>query len=124
MPRPVDQNDNFRQMLLKNIPSEIIAVYVAALGAVFSAQDPPAWPKWLVFGVCLAATPLWLFFFQDVKKALQLVLASISFVIFGMTIPGPFDTIPGWIPAIGSVALVLFSGLIAPFLSMAFLKKA
>ena len=123
MPRPVDSQDNYRQMLLKNIPSEVIVAYVAAQGPILALDPKPVWALWLVFGLCLAATPFWLIFFQNVTTVLQNVLSSIAFVIWGLTIPGPFTEIDGYEPAIGSVFLLLFTGLVAPLGSQFFLKN-
>lgn len=117
MPRAIDSGDKYRDRLLKHIPSEVLGVYLAASGLVTSLETPPIWLLWVLFGVGLVATPLWLIFFMGVKSALQNVLAGVSFVIWVMTLPGgPFDRIDGYETSIGSVALIVFTGLVAPLL--------
>jgi len=120
MAREINTGDNYRDRLLKLIPSELLGTYMAVNAALIS-MDPSTMSTvllWVVFGICLAATPLWLWFGQGVRKVLQIVLTSIAFVIWVMTVSGPFTTIPGYKPFIGTVFLILFSGLIAPLLGM------
>ncbi len=120
MSRQINSGDNYRERLLKLIPSELLGTYMAANAALIS-MDPSTRStvlSWVVFGICLAVTPLWLWFGQGVRKVLQIVLTSIAFVIWVMTMSGPFTTIPGYKPFIGTVFLILFSGLIAPLFGM------
>jgi len=125
MAREINTGDNYRERLLKLIPSELLGTYMA-VNAVLISMDPSMMSTvllWVVFGICLAVTPLWLWFTQGVRKALQLVLTSIAFVIWVMTISGPFTTIPGYKPFIGTVFLILFSGVIAPLFGMIVAKQ-
>jgi len=114
MARAINDQDSYRERLLKVIPSEVLGVYMAANGAVVSMSPSPVWLQWVIFGLALAATPLWLIFFQSVRSVIQNILAGIGFVIWVMALGGPFLTIPGYQPGIGSVFLMVFSGLVAP----------
>lgn len=114
MARAINSQDNYRERLLKQIPSEVLAVYIAGLGLILSLEAPPVWLQWLIFGLCLVATPFWLIYSQKVRSVLQNILAGISFVLFCMTIPGPFTAIEGYQPIIGSLLLLVFIGLVAP----------
>jgi hypothetical protein len=125
MAREINTGDNYRDRLLKLIPSELLGTYMAVNAALIS-MDPSTMSTvllWVVFGICLAATPMWLWFGQGVRKVLQIVLTSIAFVIWVMTVSGPFTTIPGYKPFIGTVFLILFSGLIAPLTGMIVAKQ-
>lgn len=125
MAREINTGDNYRDRLLKLIPSELLGTYMA-VNAVLISMDPSTMSTvllWVVFGICLAATPLWLWFGQGVRKVLQIVLTSIAFVIWVMTVSGPFTTIPDYKPFIGTVFLILFSGLIAPLTGMIVAKQ-
>jgi hypothetical protein len=114
MARVINANDSYRERLLKVIPSEVLGVYMAANGAVVSMDPSPVWLQWVIFVIALAATPLWLIYFQSVRSVLHNVLAGIGFLIWVMALGGPFMTIPGYQPAIGSVFLIVFSGFAAP----------
>lgn len=124
MPRPIDSNDTYMPMLLKNMPSEIVAAYVA-LGAVLDAAGGPSWLTWIVFGVCLVIVPIWLCFGQKVKGWLQLSLATLAFIVWDMSLgSGAFQTIPGFKTYIGAAFLILFTMLIAPLVTKIAKPKA
>jgi hypothetical protein len=117
MARAINIEDTYRERMLKSVPSEVIGAYLAANGLLMSVPDPAAWAKWVLFLLCVILTPLWLIFFQEVKSVLQNVLSTVSFLVWGMTVPdGAFSTISGYHPVYGSVLIILFSGLIAPLL--------
>lgn len=120
MPRPINNQDTYMQMLLKNIPSEIVAAYVAILGAA-SLIDSPAWALWLTFGVALVATPIWLIFAQKVKYWLQITISTIGFCIWDMSLEGgAFQSIDGFEAGYGAFILLLFTLLVAPGLTWIF----
>lgn len=125
MPRAISNpTDDYNKRLLKTIPSEVLGAYLAANGLLISMANPPGWVLWVVFVICLAATPFWLYLYQDVRSVMQIVLSSVAFIIWAMTVNGPFNTIHGYQNYYGSVLLVLFSGLIAPLLSQLIKKPA
>ncbi len=119
MARSVVPTEPFREKLLKFCPTETVGACLAALG-MLSAMDPGTLHTtllWVVFAAGLIATPFWLIYKMDMRKPLQVIVATLAFIIWMMTIDGgPFSTIPGYQLVIGSVALILFSGFIAPLL--------
>lgn len=124
MPRPIDRDDTYMPMLLKNIPSEVVAAYVAVLGFIASV-GAPSWVPWIAFGIALVSVPLWLVFGQGVKSPLQIILSTVAFPIWDMSLSGgAFQTIPGYETLIGSVILVIFTMLVAPLVSMLIRKNA
>ncbi len=126
MAREINGGDGYRERLLKLIPSEVLGTYLG-VNAVIISMEPTTLSTvllWGVFAICLLLTPLWLWFGQGVKKPLQLVVTSIAFIIWAMTITGPFTTIPDYKPFIGTVFLVLFSGVIAPLIGMIVAKQS
>ncbi|MGE3163326.1 MAG: hypothetical protein AB7O52_00295 [Planctomycetota bacterium] len=118
MARAINADDKYRERLLKHIPSEVLGVYLAAAGLITSLDDPPVWLLWVLFGLCLVATPFWLVFFMDVKSVLQNVLGCVAFIIWVMTLTGgPFERIDGFETYIGSILLLVFTGLVAPLVA-------
>lgn len=120
MARAIKRNEQnaYRERLLKLLPSEVAIGFMAANAALLSL-DPSTLTTvllWVVFGVCLVATPLWLYFGQEVKNVLQLVITSSAFIIWAMTMTGPFTTIPIYEPIVGAVLAILFSFVVAPLL--------
>ena len=117
MARPLNNQDTYMQMLLKNIPSELVAAYVAILATVASF-GAPAWAQWVAFGVTLVSVPIWLIFAQKVRFWLQIVLSTLAFTVWDMSlVGGAFQSIDGFEPGIGAFILLLFTLLIAPGVS-------
>jgi hypothetical protein len=118
MGQQIKDQETYRDRVLKAIPSDVLGVFVAANGVVASTPEKLHWLYWVVFGLCLVATPLWLRFRDEVRSWLQLVLASIAFVIWSMTLgDAAFATIPGYPTVIGSVLLIVYSGIAAPLIT-------
>jgi hypothetical protein len=108
--------EEYSKRLLKNIPSEIVGVYLALTGMLAANAQTPNWVYWIIFGALLAVCPLWLRYGQNVKTTWQLVMSTAAFVIWAMTIPGAFDIVP-YAATIGGALLIIHSGLIAPMVS-------
>ncbi len=115
MSRPVNQQDNYLSRLLKNIPSEIIGVYVAATAITIVKENNTV--LWIVFVSCFISTPLWLYFVEKVTSWLQITLSSISFVIWVMTLGGPFLAFWPEITNIGAIVLIFYTALITPIIT-------
>ncbi len=118
MARVINPNDTYRERLLKHTPTETLGTFMAANGVIMSAENPSVWLLWVVFVLCLVLTPFWLIYGQGVKNVAQNVFAVIAFVLWVMTLSGgPFGTIPDYPPLIGSVLLIVFSGIAAPLVA-------
>lgn len=117
MARAITQENEseYAKRLLKNIPSEFVGAYIAING-LLSAAATPNWIAWIIFGVLLILCPIWLRFGQDVKKAWQLVLSTVAFIIWAMTVPGAFDVVP-FAATIGGALVIIYSGIVAPLAS-------
>ncbi len=116
MAREIKAGDRYISRLLKNIPSEIIATYLAVEGLLKSeiaGTESKVW-LWIVFGILLVATPLWLIFKEQVRMIRQNVFATVSFIIWIMVMGGPFATIEGYDTVIGSILLIICTTLVFP----------
>lgn len=115
MSRAINQSDDYMSRLLKNIPSEIVAVYIATSGIV--AVQSSNWMLWVIFAICLLATPFWLYFMEKVKSVMQIILTTVAFVIWVMTLGGPFATLWPEVTMLGSILLILYTGLVVPIVA-------
>jgi hypothetical protein len=116
VPPPAQVND-YKDRLVKLIPSEIITAYVTLKGLINGAgeQGNRQLLIWIVFGILVIMTPLYLFYITNVKKAGQIVFSSIAFVLWVMVIGGTFTTILGFSAEyLGSILLVIYT-LFIPF---------
>lgn len=78
MGRAIEQENSFLQVLLKLIPSEVIAVFVFIQGVM----PGKFWPHFVVALLLVGLTPLYLSMAGGVKSKTQLVLSTLSLVVW------------------------------------------
>ena len=108
MGRSIEQENSFLQVLLKLIPSEVIAVFIFIQGVMPRVLVPH-----LVVALLLVAiTPLYLARAAGVRSRAQLVISSLSLVVWIYAMgAGPFRFIhaPWYEPWHGAVALAVWT---------------
>lgn len=139
---PSVRPDGFMQKVVKYIPTEIVAAYVAVANilqpteaALKTAGADPGLvaklytPLWVVFGVLLVLTPIYTWLFAQEpnkpKPIYQSIVAPIAFTAWVFAIGGPFTALKGMkeLPSgIGSVVLILVL-LIIPIAERVFAQK-
>jgi hypothetical protein len=114
---PPSSVNDYKDRLVKLIPSEIITAYVTLKGLIngAGAEGNKQLLLWIVFGILVVLNPLYLIYVMNVKKAGQVVFSSLAFILWVMVIGGTFTTVLGF-PAeyIGSILLVIYT-LFIPF---------
>ena len=108
MGRAIEQENTFLQVLLKLIPSEVIAVFIFVQGVMPGAF----WPHFIMAVVLIALTPLYLARAAGVQSRAQLVLSTLSMVvwIYAMgTGPLRFVRPPYYEPWHGAVLLAVWT---------------
>lgn len=106
------QPDDYVSRLLKYIPTEVIVLYLTLSSLLRSVeQSSVAW-GWLIFFFGLAATPLYLWRLQHVRKALQLIISTIAFAVWVFAMGGPFANLAWYAPFYGGVLLCVYTFLI------------
>ena len=114
MGRAIEQENSFLQVLLKLIPSEVIAVFVFIQGVM----PGRFWPHVIMTLVLIGLTPFYLSMAGGVKSKAQLVLSTLSLVvwIYAMgTGPLRFVHPPYYEPWHGAVLLAVWT-LVPPML--------
>lgn len=114
MGRAIEQENGFLQVLLKLIPSEVIAVFVFVQGVI----PGEFWPHFIVALVLVGITPLYLSYAAGVKSRVQLLLSTLSMLvwIYAMgTGPLRFVKPPYYEPWHGAVLLAVWT-LVPPML--------
>jgi len=100
------QMDLFLQNLVKLIPIEIIALFAIIKGLIPTTASTIS--VWVVLGVLVVLTPLYIVFAMKVNKVSQVILMTIALPIWILAIGGlPIDALIE--PWILSVALALFT---------------
>jgi magnesium-transporting ATPase (P-type) len=107
MAREIKTVQNYQDRLLKLIPSEIVGAYIFLQGVI-----PQAYARWgttVVAFILLVMTPLYLNRIQKVKRADQVMITTISFVVWLYSLGGPFQFWGLYEAWISSVILVLWT---------------
>lgn len=113
-------NDSYFEKLVRYIPADILAAYVAITG-ITASVNPPLWLGWGVFGALLALTPLYVCYVKTTPKGFvsskifHWVTACLAFSSWVFAMGGPFATFTWYQPYLGSVVLILTT-LIIPVL--------
>jgi hypothetical protein len=114
---PLPGVNDYKDRLVKLIPSEIITAYVTLKGLISGAgvSGNKLLLLWIVFGILVILNPLYLYYVTGVRKAGQIVFSSFAFILWVMVIGGTFTTLLGF-PAewLGSILLVIYT-LFIPF---------
>ena len=109
--------NDYKDRLVKLIPSEIITAYVTLKGLISGSgvEGNKQLLLWIVFGLLVVMNPLYLYYVTNVRKPGQILFTSFAFVLWVMVIGGTFTTVLGF-PAefLGSVLLVIYT-LFIPF---------
>jgi hypothetical protein len=113
MAREIKQNQEYLGRLLKLIPSEIIAAYVAIQG--FIPEDNAKWGLSIVSLVLLIITPFYLRTVQKVGKKSQIFVSTLSLVVWVYSMGGPFVHWNIHQPWISSAVLLLWTTFIPQF---------
>ena len=112
------QPDEYKDRLIKYIPTEIVTLYLSVLGVLAAATDLPTERasilKWAVFAVMLVLTYLYQRFSLNIKKIEQLIIGVISFAVWAFTLPpGPFHDLKWYNPIYGALLLPIYTFAIA-----------
>jgi hypothetical protein len=122
--------DSYFEKLIKYIPADIVAAYVAIAGILQENNNQPLWLTWSVFGTLLTLTPLYVCFIKTQpagfisSKFFHWITSCLAFTVWVFALGGPFAATFEWYrPYFGSVALILTT-LIIPVLEGQFYKPS
>jgi hypothetical protein len=106
--------DGYFDKLLKYIPGDIIAAWIAASGLIAGASDTPqSAVLWVAFLILLVLSFFWtlrLTAMPNKPPAItQSALSSVSFLVWVFALGGPFATLSFYRPVYGSLVLILYT---------------
>lgn len=116
--------DAYLTKIVKYIPAEIVAAYVAASRALEGAKDqvPLETVLWIVAGVLLVLTPVWMLFAAaepgKPRPAFQAWAATLAFACWVFALGGPFEFQAWYRPVYGTLVLILVT-LVIPLVDKA-----
>ena len=107
MAREIREDQNYRDRLLKLIPSEIVAAYLVLSGII---PREAKLGTLIVSIVLLVLVPFYLWRLHNVQRTSPLMITTISFVVWVYSLGGgPFAVWELYEPWIASVILVLWT---------------
>jgi hypothetical protein len=117
---PEVKKDEYKDRLLKYIPADIIAAYLALRSLIDLIQNRAAVPtvRFVVFVIVLAITIPWQRNVAQIRKWQQVWIGLGAFVVWAISLGEPFtaEVLGTWYdPAYGAMLLVLYTFLIPLF---------
>lgn len=113
--------DGYQDRLVKYIPADINAAWLALTGIVKSATTiPQSTVMWILFGILLVLTPIWTWKqTYEPKKPLartQIIISTGAFFVWVFALGAPFTSLSFYQPVYGSILLILYTLIVANIL--------
>jgi hypothetical protein len=113
-----DSVDGYQDRLLKYIPADINAAWLAFTGIIKSvASVPQSTVLWILFGILLVLTPIWVWKqTSDARKpnaVTQIVVSTGAFFVWVFALGDPFTSLSFYQPVYGSILLILYTLIVA-----------
>jgi len=124
---PTKKEDSYLAKVVKYIPGEIVAAYVAASGALESAQNGVKLETalWVVMAVLLVLTPIWILIAtaepNKPRPVFQAVAGAVAFASWVFALGGPFKFYQWYVSVYGTLVLILVT-LVMPIAEKLFVK--
>jgi len=110
--------DDYMSRLVKLVPAEIISVYLFAFNLIKGNSKTPAdgseTLQWIIFGIMLVATPIYLKKILKMESNAQVVLCTFSFLLWVFAMGGPLDGVA----LIGVYTVNFVGGLLVPIYTL------
>ncbi len=108
---PEARPDTYQDRLLKYIPAEVVATYVFLDGVARTGNNGAGAPslRWFIFLILLLGTWFYLERVQQVRKVQQLIISTIAFAVWVLSLGGPFTSLGWYSPVYGAVLLPLYT---------------
>lgn len=123
------KEDNYLAKVVKYIPGEITAAYVAAAGALETAKStvPLETMLWVVGAVLFVLSPIWILVAtaesNKPRPVFHAVAAPIAFAAWVFALGGPFAFQQWYVPVYGTLVLLLATFVI-PIMEKLFVKSS
>jgi len=110
---PSEAIDTYFDKVVKFIPADIVAAWVAVTGLVASAPDIPRETiLWIAFGIGLILTAWWTWKQASAPgrrpPVTQAIISTGAFAVWVFALGGPFQHVPGQ-RVYGSLLLILYT---------------
>jgi len=107
------QADDYKMRLLKYIPAEIVAGFLAIDGIIKSTTEVSVVVSWIVFFVLLVLTPFyaWRITTEPNKPTAKadIIVSTIAFFVWVFALGGPFSSLGWYLPIYGAILLIVYT---------------
>ena len=125
-PPPTQKPDNYASQIVKLIPVEIVGVYLGISNIIAGQKDLSDHNSIIiqlsVFFIILIITPFYLLRVAGITDTTHVVIATVSFVIWSISLGGPFELLlKGYLPAgisvkfIGGIVIMIYTLIVPMF---------
>jgi hypothetical protein len=113
-----DAVDGYQDRVLKYIPADINAAWLALTGIVKSVTTiPQSTVLWVLFVLLLILTPIWIWKqTSEAKKppaVTQILVSAGAFFVWAFALGDPFNSLSFYQPVYGSILLILYTLIVA-----------
>lgn len=117
MAREIESSNTYKDVLLKLIPSEIVAAYMVVDGFIPADKPYARWVATAASGFLLILTPFYLRKLYKVYSWRQIIFISLSFIVWVYWMGGPFKFWNIHLAWLASIVLVLWT-LLVPLVNL------
>ena len=100
--------DNYYSRLIKLIPAELVALYLA-LDGIVSAMPQKQILLWVVLGIALVGGWFYLARMANVTRVAQRIITLLAFAIWVFVLGGPFAQLPWYDVNYGKLLVTLYT---------------
>lgn len=86
------RGDDLKSRIIKMIPGEIVAAYIACNTAITQFEGTDA-TYWIVFALIILLTPFYLRRIMQIKDLVQILIMCVAFILWCITLEQPFDQV-------------------------------
>jgi hypothetical protein len=101
--------DDYSNRLVKLIPAEVVSLFLALDAILASRTETSRLVAWVVFGIGLLGTFLYLRRAAKVKSWPQITASAFAFCLWAYVIGGPFAGYAWYDPIYGAIAVPVFT---------------
>ncbi len=111
---PSPELDSYMSRLFKYIPAEVVALYLVLSAVITSSGHPLSfWMQLFAFLFVVVGTPLYLWRIQKVWKVNQLLISTVSVILWIFAIGGFFTYFTWYDPLWGAIAVPVYTFIVA-----------
>jgi hypothetical protein len=105
--------DQYVDKLFKYIPADVTAGWIAVTGLLSQLSNPSSALLWVLFVIFVAFAALWTWRQTRLAGAppaiVQIIIATIAFIVWVFALGGPFATLPWWNSVYGAILLIVYT---------------